>query len=98
MANNKLNKEDLIVAVAGAGNVTKTEAENQINNVFDGLQNILDGMEDGDKLQLVGLITVEVVNKPEHQAKNPLNGNAVTVPAQNKVKIKAGKKLIDAVN
>ena len=95
---NKLNKEDLIVAVAGAGNTTKTEAENQINNVFMGIENILEGMEAGDKLQLVGLLSVEVVDKPEHTAKNPLTGEAVVVPAQNKVKIKAGKRLVDAVN
>lgn len=95
---NKFNKEDLILSVAGAGDVSKTEAEKQINNVFDGLQNLMDGMEAGDKLQLVGLMTVEITHKPEHKAKNPSTKEEVVVPAQNKVKIKAGKRLVDTVN
>lgn len=94
---NKFNKEDLIVAVSEAGNTTKVDAENQINNVFKGLENLMNGMEAGDKLQLVGLMSIEVVHKPAHEAKNPLTGEKVMVEAKNKVKIKAGKTLVDAV-
>lgn len=95
MAN--LNKEDLVVAIAGQGELSKAEAERQLVNVISGIKAVLNGMEAKDKLQLVGLLTFEVVEKPACTARNPKTGEAVNVPAQNKLKVKAGKQLVDII-
>lgn len=93
----KFNKADLINKVASTNEITKVDAEKHINNVFAGLEELLADMTDGDKLQLVGLLSVEVKHVPAYIAKNPKTGEKVEVPDSNKLKIKAGKNLIDRV-
>jgi DNA-binding protein HU-beta len=93
MAN--FNKEDLVVAISGVSGISKAEAERQLNNVMAGIKSSVDKMEVDDKLQLVGLMTFEIVEKPAHTAKNPRTGEKVDVPAQKKLKIKAGSKLAE---
>ena len=94
---NKLNKSNLVNSIAEVAEISKAEAERQLNNVIAGLEATLATMEDGDKLQLVGLLTFEVKHKPAYVAKNPKTGEDVAVPASNKLKVKAGKGLIDLV-
>ncbi len=94
---NKLNKANLVASIAEVAEISKAEAERQLNNVIAGLEATLATMEDGDKLQLVGLLTFEVKHKPAYVAKNPKTGEDVEVPASNKLKVKAGKGLIDLV-
>ena len=94
---NKLNKQNLIDNVAEMAEISKAEAERQLNNVIAGLEATVATMKEGDKLQLVGLLTFEVKHKPAYTAKNPKTGEDVAVPASNKLKVKAGKGLIDLV-
>lgn len=94
---NKLNKTNLVESIAKVAEISKAEAERQLNNVIAGLEATIATMEDGDKLQLVGVLTFEVKHKPAYTAKNPQTGEDVTVPASNKLKVKAGKGLIDLV-
>ena len=94
---NKLNKQNLIDNVAEMAEISKAEAERQLNNVIAGLEATVATMKEGDKLQLVGLLTFEVKHKPAYTAKNPKTGEDVAVPASNKLKVKAGKGLVDLV-
>lgn len=94
---NKFNKADLVDKIAEGADISKAEAERQLNNVVAGIEATVEGMEDGDKLQLVGLLTFEVKHKPAYVAKNPKTGEDVDVPASNKLKVKAGKGLVDLV-
>lgn len=94
---NKFNKANLVEIIAEVAEISKAEAERQLNNVIAGLEATLAMLEDGDKLQLVGLLTFEVKHKPAYVAKNPKTGEDVEVPASNKLKVKAGKGLIDLV-
>lgn len=94
---NKLNKQNLIDNVAEMAEISKAEAERQLNNVIAGLEATVATMKEGDKLQLVGVLTFEVKHKPAYTAKNPKTGEDVAVPASNKLKVKAGKGLIDLV-
>lgn len=94
---NKLNKANLIGKIAEVAKISKAEAERQLNNVIAGLEATIATMKDGDKLQLVGVLTFEVKHKPAYTAKNPKTGEDVAVPASNKLKVKAGKDLIDLV-
>lgn len=94
---NKLNKANLVGSIAEVAEISKAEAERQLNNVIAGLEATLATMKDGDKLQLVGVLTFEVKHKPAYTAKNPKTGEDVAVPASNKLKVKAGKGLVDLV-
>ena len=94
---NKLNKQNLIDNVAEMAEISKAEAERQLNNVIAGLEATVATMKEGDKLQLVGVLTFEVKHKPAYTAKNPKTGEDVAVPASNKLKVKAGKGLVDLV-
>ena len=94
---NKFNKADLIETIAEVNEISKAEAERQLNNVVAGLEAQVGKMEDGDKLQLVGLLTFEVKHKPAYVAKNPKTGEDAPVPASNKLKVKAGKSLVDSI-
>lgn len=94
---NKFNKADLIDKVAEVAELSKAEAERQLNNVIAGLEAQVATMKDGDKLQLVGVLTFEVKHKPAYTAKNPKTGDDVAVPASNKLRVKAGKGLVDLV-
>ena len=94
---NKLNKTNLVESIAKVAEISKAEAERQLNNVIAGLEATLATMKDGDKLQLVGVLTFEVKHKPAYTAKNPKTGEDVAVPASNKLKVKAGKGLVDLV-
>jgi DNA-binding protein HU-beta len=94
---NKLNKANLVESIAKVAEISKAEAERQLNNVIAGLEATLATMKDGDKLQLVGVLTFEVKHKPAYTAKNPKTGEDVAVPASNKLKVKAGKGLVDLV-
>ena len=94
---NKLNKQNLIDNVAEVAKISKAEAERQLNNVIAGLKATVATMKEGDKLQLVGVLTFEVKHRPAYTAQNPKTGENVAVPASNKLKVKAGKGLIDLV-
>lgn len=94
---NKFNKADLIDKVAEVAELSKAEAERQLNNVIAGLEAQVAVMKPEDKLQLVGVLTLEVKHKPAYTAKNPKTGEDVAVLASNKVRIKVGKGLVDLV-
>ena len=52
----------------------------------------------GEKVQLVGFGTFEVVERAERQGRNPKTGEAMTIAASKAPKFKAGKAFKDAVN
>ena len=52
----------------------------------------------GEKVQLVGFGTFEVIERAERQGRNPKTGEAMTIAASKAPKFKAGKAFKDAVN
>ena len=94
---NKYKKADLVKSIAEASSITGAEAERQYNNVVAGLEAQLSEMEPKDTLQLVGTLTFEVVRREAYEARNPKTKEAVEVPATNRLKVKAGKGLIDLI-
>ena len=93
----KFKKEDLVGKIAEASNIAKAEAERQLNNVIAGLEAQLSTMKPADKLQLVGVLSIEVKHKKAYMGKNPRTQVPAPVPASNRVIIKAGKGLVDLV-
>lgn len=93
----KYTKKELIANIANVAKISKAEAERQLANVLGGFKETISQMEPDDKLQLVGLFTVEVKHKDAYTARNPVTGEEVEVPASNRIKIKAGKGLKELV-
>lgn len=91
------NKTNLIEVMAEQAEISKAEAGRQLDNVVNGVEKLLEGMEVGDKIQLIGFLTLEVVEKKEREATNPKTGEKIIVPAKIAVKAKAGKKLQEIV-
>lgn len=89
-----MNKVELIGAVASKSEISKKDVEKVIN-AFTNV--VADALVDGDKVQLVGFGTFEVVERAERQGRNPATGEEITIAASKSPKFKAGKALKDAV-
>lgn len=89
-----MNKVELIGAVASKSEISKKDVEKVIN-AFTNV--VADALVDGDKVQLVGFGTFEVVERAERQGRNPATGEAITIAASKSPKFKAGKALKEAV-
>lgn len=89
-----MNKVELIGAVASKSEISKKDVEKVIN-AFTNV--VADALVDGDKVQLVGFGTFEVVERAERQGRNPATGKTITIAASKSPKFKAGKALKDAV-
>lgn len=89
-----MNKVELIGAVVSKSEISKKDVEKVIN-AFTNV--VADALVDGDKVQLVGFGTFEVVERAERLGRNPATGEAMTIAASKSPKFKAGKALKDAV-
>ena len=89
-----MNKVELVGAVASKSEISKKDVEKVIN-AFTNI--VADALVDGDKVQLVGFGTFEVVERAKRQGRNPATGEAITIAASKSPKFKAGKALKDAV-
>lgn len=87
-----MNKHDLIKAMAIEANITQDLATTTLNAF---LATATKAMAAGQDVKLVGFGTFSVASRKE---RNPKTGEAVTIPAKNIAKFKAGKDLQDAVN
>ena len=55
-------------------------------------------LQKGEKIQLVGFGTFEVVERAAREGRNPLTGAKMKIKASKAPKFKAGKALKDVVN
>ena len=90
-----MNKADLIDAVAASANLTKTDAGNAVDAVFDSIGKTL---SNGDTVSLVGFGTFSVSDRAARSGRNPRTGETISIAATRVPKFKAGKGLKDAVN
>jgi len=90
----KLNKTELVSAVAEKAEMTKKDAEKALSAVLSSIQGAL---ADGDKVQLVGFGTFDVRARAARTGRNPLTGEEIRIPATKVPAFKAGKALKEAV-
>ncbi|MCB0640748.1 MAG: HU family DNA-binding protein [Phaeodactylibacter sp.] len=90
-----MNKGDLVNKVAEGAELSKTQATNACNAVFNAITEALKG---GDKATIIGFGTFSVSKREARTGRNPQTGAAIEIAAKNVVKFKAGKELTDAVN
>lgn len=89
-----MNKTELIETMCKKAEISKKDAEKALT-AFTNI--VADALVDGDKVQLVGFGTFEVVERAERQGRNPATGEVITIAASKSPKFKAGKALKDAV-
>jgi len=90
-----MNKAELIAAIADKAELGKKEAEKFLKGFEDA---VTEALVAGDKIQLVGFMTLEVAERAAREGRNPSNGETINIPASKTVKFKVGKVLKEAVN
>ena len=90
-----MNKTELVAAVAAKADLTKKDAEKFLS-AFEDV--VTQALVSGQKVQLVGFLTVDVVDRAEREGRNPQTGQPMKIAASKAPRFKVGKKLRDAVN
>ncbi|MFA5902063.1 MAG: HU family DNA-binding protein [Hyphomicrobium sp.] len=90
-----MNKNDLIGVVAEGANITKAQAGEAVDAVFEA---ITGSLKKGDEVRLVGFGTFSVSKRKASVGRNPATGAEIQIAASNQAKFKPGKGLKDAIN
>lgn len=91
----RMNKGDLIDAIAKDTGLTKKDSEKALNSVID---NISKALAKKDKVQLIGFGTFETRKRAARTGRNPQTGAELKIKASTVPAFKAGKALKDKVN
>ncbi|MDC9824597.1 HU family DNA-binding protein [Devosia sp. ZB163] len=89
------NKNDLIGVVADKAELTKAQAGEAVDAVFEA---ITASLKKGEEVRLVGFGTFAVSKRKASIGRNPATGAEIKIPASNQAKFKPGKGLKDAIN
>ncbi|GFZ83776.1 transcriptional regulator [Rickettsiales bacterium] len=90
-----MNKSELINAIAARSGVSRKIVE----QVFSALIEVIkDTLRRGEKIRLVGILLIEVVQRAAKKGRNPRTGVEINIPATKQIRFKSGKQLKDAVN
>lgn len=89
-----MNKTELTDKIAAGASLSKADAKKALEAAVAAVKEALIA---GDKVQLVGFGTFNVVERPEHAGVNPATGEKITIAAKKVVKFKAGAELADAL-
>ena len=89
-----MNKDDLIRAVAEQAQMTKANAAQAVNAVF---ESITGSLKKGEPVTLVGFGSFKVSKRAARQGRNPRTGEPISIAAATLPSFSAGKGLKDAV-
>ena len=90
-----MNKTELVAAIADQADISKKDAEKAVKAFT---ETVTKQLKKGNKVQLVGFGTFEVVKRAAREGRNPQTGKAMKIKASKAPKFKAGKALKDALN
>ena len=90
-----MNKAELVNAISEKAALSKKDAE-KVLDAF--TETVTESLTAGEKVQIVGFGSFEVVNRAARTARNPRTGEAVEIAASKAPAFKAGKALKDSVN
>jgi len=90
-----MNKNELTTLVADKSGVTKAQAADAVDAVFDAITSTLKA---GDEVRLVGFGTFAVSHRKATKGRNPATGAEIDIKASNQAKFKPGKALKEAIN
>lgn len=89
-----MNKSELVSQVAEACNLTKKDAAEAVDAVFDA---ITASLQAGKKVQLIGFGNFEVRERAARKGRNPQTGEEIQIKASKVPAFKPGKALKEAV-
>ena len=90
-----MNKTELVAAIAEKTELSKKDAEKALKAFTDV---VAEELTKGEKIQLVGFGTFDVVDRPAREGRTPKTGETMKIAASKAPKFKAGKALKDVVN
>jgi len=90
-----LKREDLVQCVIEETKMTKKEATNAVNAVFNGLT---EALANGEKINLTGFGNFEVRERAARKGRNPQTGDEIEIAASRVPAFKPAKPLKRIVN
>ncbi|MGP1588340.1 MAG: HU family DNA-binding protein [Oribacterium sp.] len=91
----RMNRQDLVAAVARDAELSKKDADAAVKAVFD---EIASALAAGDKVQLIGFGTFDTAERAAREGRNPRTGETMMIEASRSPRFKAGKALKDRMN
>lgn len=89
-----MKKAEFIDAVAEKAGLSKKDANEALNAI---LETITDALKEGKTVNFIGFGSFTTVERSAREARVPLTGKSVQIPARKAVKFKVGKSLKDSV-
>lgn len=90
-----MNKAELVSAIAEKTDLKKMDVEKAVKAFTDV---VTEELQKGEKVQLVGFGTFEVVKRAAREGRNPQTMKTIKIPPSKAAKFKPGKVLKEAVN
>ena len=90
-----MNKTQFIEKMVDKTGLDKKDAE-KAYKAF--IETIIEGLADGEKIQLVGFGTFDIGERAAREGRNPQTGESIQIAASKSPRCKAGKAFKDAVN
>lgn len=90
-----MKKAELVAKIAQTAGVSEKDAAKVVSAFVD---TTVEALKAGEKVQLIGFGTFEVVERPAREGRNPFTGEALKIAASKAPRFKAGKALKDALN
>ncbi|MFM8440168.1 MAG: HU family DNA-binding protein [Acidobacteriota bacterium] len=90
-----MTKADLVERVAKEAEMTKKDAEQLVEIVF---ESIIGSLNEGKKIELRGFGSFRVRQRNARKGRNPKTGDSVSIPAKRVAYFKPGKELKELIN
>ncbi len=90
-----MTKADLVEQVAGEAEMTKKDAEQLVEIIF---ESIIGALNKGEKIELRGFGSFRVRERGARKGRNPKTGAPVSIPAKRVAYFKPGKDLKEVIN
>lgn len=90
-----MTKADLVERVAKEADMTKKDAEQLVEIIFD---SIITSLNKGEKIELRGFGSFRVRQRNARKGRNPKTGDSVNIPAKRVAYFKPGKELKEVIN
>ena len=90
-----MTKADLVERVASEADMTKKDAEQLVEIIFD---TIISTLNKGEKIELRGFGSFRLRERNSRKGRNPKTGESVEIPAKRVAYFKPGKELKEVIN
>ena len=90
-----MTRAELVASMAEKAGLTKKDADAALKAF---MESVTETLVKGEKIQLVGFGTFEVVERPARESRNPKTGEKMFVESSRSAKVKFSKALKDQIN